>query len=129
MPRSSKDSKPAFHQLRNVKKQSEIHRFCIPALRDNAPKYAKRVIHYVYARLVAMGAESYADRVLSPEVILEAYQYTYNMDTHKVAAKDIKVQMVATRDGLEGFEDVEDPRTKGLRLSLYSVGFSSISMS
>eukprot|EP00957_Ditylum_brightwellii_P064543 4897860-Ditylum_brightwellii.AAC.1 len=59
-----------------------------------------------------MGAESYADRVLTPEAILEAYQHTYVMVTHKVVAKDIKVQMVAIKDGLEGFEDVEDPRTK-----------------
>eukprot|EP00957_Ditylum_brightwellii_P039252 2969480-Ditylum_brightwellii.AAC.1 len=86
MPRSSKDGKPAFHQLGKVEKQSVIHGICIPALRDNAPKYTKRVIHYVYARLVVMGTESYADRVLSPEAILEAYQYTYNMDTHKVVA-------------------------------------------
>eukprot|EP00957_Ditylum_brightwellii_P117296 8946160-Ditylum_brightwellii.AAC.1 len=59
-----------------------------------------------------MGAESYADRVLSQEAILEAYQYTYEIDTHKVVAKDIEVQMVTIQDGLEGFEDVEDPRTK-----------------
>eukprot|EP00957_Ditylum_brightwellii_P102905 7843042-Ditylum_brightwellii.AAC.1 len=34
------------------------------------------------------------------------------MDTHKVVAKDVEVHMVAIQDGLEGFEDVEDPRTK-----------------
>eukprot|EP00957_Ditylum_brightwellii_P128948 9837505-Ditylum_brightwellii.AAC.1 len=59
-----------------------------------------------------MGAESYVDRVLSPEAILEAYQYTYNTDTHKVVAKDVEVQLIAIQDGLEGFEDVKDPRTK-----------------
>eukprot|EP00957_Ditylum_brightwellii_P005049 383965-Ditylum_brightwellii.AAC.1 len=101
MPRSSKDGKPAFHQLGKVEKQSEIYGICIPALRDSAPKYAKRVIHYIYAWLVVMDAEYYADRVLSPEAILDAYQYTYDMDTHKVVAKDIEVQMVAIQDGLE----------------------------
>eukprot|EP00957_Ditylum_brightwellii_P131599 10035915-Ditylum_brightwellii.AAC.1 len=112
MPRSNKDDTPAFHQLGKVEKQSEIHGICIPSLRDNVPKYAKRVIHYAYAQLVAMGVESYADRVLSPEAILEAYQHMYDMATHKVVAKDIEVQMVAIQDGLEGFEDIEDPRTK-----------------
>eukprot|EP00957_Ditylum_brightwellii_P157401 11979962-Ditylum_brightwellii.AAC.1 len=42
MPRSSKYGKPAFHQLGKVEKQSEIYGICIQALRDNAPKYAKR---------------------------------------------------------------------------------------
>eukprot|EP00957_Ditylum_brightwellii_P132343 10091908-Ditylum_brightwellii.AAC.1 len=65
MPRSNKDDKPAFHQLGKVEKQSEIHGICIPALRDNAPKYAKRIIHYIYARLLDMGADPYADIVLS----------------------------------------------------------------
>eukprot|EP00957_Ditylum_brightwellii_P009627 725204-Ditylum_brightwellii.AAC.1 len=110
MPRSKKASKPAFHQIGKLEKQTEVHVICIPALKNECPKFAKQVIHFIYAKLLKMGAEPYADRVLTPEAILEVVQHTYSMETHKVVVNDTEVQMVAIQDGLDGFDDVEDPQ-------------------
>eukprot|EP00957_Ditylum_brightwellii_P088658 6752502-Ditylum_brightwellii.AAC.1 len=96
MPRSRKDSKPAFQQIGKLDMQTEIYGICILALKNNCPKYAKRVIHFIYTR------------VLTPEAILEGIQHTYNMDTHKVVANDTEIQLVAINDGLNRLYDAKD---------------------
>eukprot|EP00957_Ditylum_brightwellii_P135431 10326181-Ditylum_brightwellii.AAC.1 len=56
-----------------------------------------------------MGTQSYTDRILSPETILEVVQHAYDIKTHRVVANDTEIQMSNNHDGLEGFDDVEDP--------------------
>eukprot|EP00957_Ditylum_brightwellii_P092058 7008029-Ditylum_brightwellii.AAC.1 len=56
-----------------------------------------------------MGAQSYAERILTPEAILEVVQHTYDMKTQRIVSSNTEIQMSNNHNGLEGFGDVGDP--------------------
>jgi hypothetical protein len=112
MPWNASDSRPAFHQLGKVEKHNEIHGLCIPALAEEVPDFAKRVIHFVNAKILELGAGSILDRVLTPEAALEVSHHVYNMSTHKVSPIDMDLPDFDDNNKLEGFDDVEDPLGK-----------------
>eukprot|EP00957_Ditylum_brightwellii_P030294 2294371-Ditylum_brightwellii.AAC.1 len=57
-----------------------------------------------------MGAEFYADRVLTSEAIVEVVQHTDDMETHKAVTNDTEIQMVDFQDGLGRFNNIKDPQ-------------------
>eukprot|EP00957_Ditylum_brightwellii_P195634 14906815-Ditylum_brightwellii.AAC.1 len=62
-----------------------------------------------------MGAQSYTDRILTPEAILEAVKHSYDMKTHKVVTNNTEIQMSNNHDGLKGFDDVEDHQSNDFK--------------
>eukprot|EP00957_Ditylum_brightwellii_P206109 15346867-Ditylum_brightwellii.AAC.1 len=114
MPHNASDSRSAFHQLGKMEKHSKIHGLFIPALAEEAPDFAKRVIHFVNAKILELGAGSILDFVLTPKAALEVSQHVYNMSTHKVSPIDLELPNFDNTDRLEGFDDVEDPLGKNL---------------
>eukprot|EP00957_Ditylum_brightwellii_P162182 12348967-Ditylum_brightwellii.AAC.1 len=107
MPRSEDNKESAFFQVRHTDNELEIKGLCIPALAKKAPECAKRVTHFINAKLKALHTDHYIERVFTPEAKLEVSQYDYNLNTHKITTKD--VEMLDCKDNeLLSFELVED---------------------
>jgi hypothetical protein len=108
MPRDGNNPESAFFQLGQTDKETEIKGLCIPALTKMAPIYAKKMAHFINAKLRTMCADAYLERILTPEAVLEVSQYEYNMKTHKITPIDMEMPD-CDGDRLIGFENIEDP--------------------
>eukprot|EP00957_Ditylum_brightwellii_P169048 12867196-Ditylum_brightwellii.AAC.1 len=109
MPQSTTNSKPAFFQVGKVIKEIKIQAMTIPSYSSLAAQFGRRRLHYFVAIITKTGGASFLSTVITPEGTTKLTHYEYNLETHKVNLIDIDIPDDDTEDGLEGFEDIQNP--------------------
>eukprot|EP00957_Ditylum_brightwellii_P166664 12687713-Ditylum_brightwellii.AAC.2 len=104
-----------FFQVGVNRKETEAYTMCVPALASLAPQFVKHTGHYVAAYLTELGGESYIDRILMPEAVIETNQYKYCLQNHtlKPIQDDLIIQVTSSLH-LKEFEHVETKLDSGV---------------
>eukprot|EP00957_Ditylum_brightwellii_P134899 10284871-Ditylum_brightwellii.AAC.1 len=81
----------------------------IPSYSSLAVYLGCRALNYVAAVITKAGSASILSRVITPEGTTELTQYKYDLETYNVKLIDMDILDDNAEDGLEGFEDIQNP--------------------
>lgn len=114
MPKSPKDSDPAFIQCGRHNKEGGIYGIASSGGRQNTIYYCLLARFYLHAKMVEMGAESLLQRVFTPTALEEIAHFEFDMTTMVPIYKKTeppKEGEVAAEDGPRGLKEVPSPFT------------------
>eukprot|EP00957_Ditylum_brightwellii_P006761 513170-Ditylum_brightwellii.AAC.1 len=109
MLKSTTNRKPALFQVGKVIKESNIQAMTIPSHSSIAAQSECRALHYFAAIITKAGGASFLSKVITLEGTTKLTQYEYDLETHKVKLIDMNIPDDDTKNGLEGFEDIQNP--------------------
>eukprot|EP00957_Ditylum_brightwellii_P164595 12531890-Ditylum_brightwellii.AAC.1 len=109
MPQLTTNRKSAFFQVGKVIKESKIQAMTIPSYSSLAAQFGRRALYHFAAIITKAGGALFLSRVITPEGTTELTQYEYDLETHKVKLIDMDNPDDDAEDGLECFEDIQNP--------------------
>ena len=80
MPRTSSDKQPALLQYSNHTKFETVFGLSLPDLLINWSDLHNSIYHFLYDKLIELGAEDLATLFLTLYAILEVTQYEFNTE-------------------------------------------------
>ena len=110
MPRSGQDKLPAFLQCVRHSKLGKIFGLTLPDLNPHTSNFYNLTSHYLYAKLIELGSEDLATRVLTAVSISEVSQHDFDMNNLTVTPKHVKLLKIYKGScGIEDLEKIYNP--------------------